>query len=97
MKSQIGNRKTVPERSGTKPNGSETWEWEVLPPEEKERRTSLEPLFKWVAVIMDGLLRVPGTKFRFGLNPLIDFVPVIGDVSAAFVSVSVLILSLIHI
>jgi divalent metal cation (Fe/Co/Zn/Cd) transporter len=40
---------------------------------------------------MDGLLRVPGTKFRFGLNPLIDFVPGIGDVSAAFVSTSVLI------
>ena len=40
---------------------------------------------------MDGLLRVPGTRFRFGLNPLIDFVPVVGDVSAALVSVSVLI------
>lgn len=40
---------------------------------------------------MDGLLRVPGTKFRFGLNPIIDFVPAIGDVSAAFVSASVLI------
>jgi hypothetical protein len=65
--------------------------WELLPPEEKQRRALLEPLFKWVAIIMDGLLRVPGTKFRFGLNPLIDFVPVIGDVSAALVSVSVLI------
>jgi hypothetical protein len=40
---------------------------------------------------MDGLLRFPGTKFRFGLNPLLDFVPAIGDVSAAFLSVSVLI------
>ena len=40
---------------------------------------------------MDGLFRAPGTKFRFGLNPLIDFVPVVGDVSAAFVSFSVLI------
>ena len=40
---------------------------------------------------MDGLLRVPGTKFRFGLNPLIDFIPVVGDVSAAFVSASVLV------
>jgi hypothetical protein len=66
-------------------------EWEVLLPEQKQRRASLEPLFKWVAIIMDGLLRVPGTKFRFGLNPLIDFVPVLGDVSAAFISVSVLI------
>ena len=65
-------------------------EWEVLPPEDRQRRTSLEPLFKWVAIVMDGLLRVPGTKFRFGLNPLVDFVPAIGDLSAAFVSVSVL-------
>jgi hypothetical protein len=40
---------------------------------------------------MDGLVRFPGTKFRFGLNPFLDFVPAIGDVSAAFVSVSVLI------
>jgi len=65
-------------------------EWELLPPEEK-KRASLEALFKWLAIIMDGLLRVPGTKFRFGLNPLIDLVPGIGDVSAAFVSTSVLV------
>jgi len=69
-------------------------EWEVLPPEDRSRSRgtqSIEPLFKWLAVIMDGLLRIPGTKFRFGLNPLIDFVPGIGDVSAAFVSTSVLV------
>jgi hypothetical protein len=70
---------------------SKILEWEVLPPEEKKKRAALEPLFKWVAIIMDGLLRVPGTKFRFGLNPLIDFIPVVGDVSAAFVSASVLV------
>src|SRR5437870_4505963 len=40
---------------------------------------------------MDDFLRLPWTNFRIGLNPLIDFVPVIGDVSATFVSVSVLI------
>ena len=39
---------------------------------------------------MDGLVRLPGTQFRFGLNPFIDFIPVVGDVSAAFVSTSVL-------
>ena len=72
---------------------SKVLEWEVLPPENRQSRklSGLEPLFKWLAIIMDGLLRVPGTKFRFGLNPLIDFVPGIGDVSAAFVSTSVLI------
>ena len=40
---------------------------------------------------MDGLLRLPGTKFRFGLNPLVDFIPVVGDVGAAFISASVLV------
>ena len=70
---------------------SKILDWKILPPEKKQKRKSLEPLFKWLAIIMDGLFRAPGTKFRFGLNPLIDFVPVVGDVSAAFVSFSVLI------
>src|ERR1051325_4528026 len=34
-------------------------EWEVLPPADKERRAALEPLFKWLALIMDDFLRVP--------------------------------------
>lgn len=70
--------------------------FEVLPPEEKERRRAVEPLFRVVALFMDNLLRVPGTKFRFGLNPLIDLIPGIGDVSAAFVSTSVLVYALRH-
>jgi hypothetical protein len=73
-----------------KPQEAREVEWEVLPPEQEANRISLEPLFRWVAVIMDGLVRLPGTKFRFGLNPFIDFIPVVGDVSAAFVSTSVL-------
>jgi hypothetical protein len=64
MKSGIGNRKTFPERSGAEPNGSETWEWEVLPPEARQRHASLEALFRWLALIMDEFLRFPGTKFR---------------------------------
>ena len=62
----------------------------MLPPEQRAKRVSIESLFRWVAVIMDGLVRLPGTQFRFGLNPFIDFIPVVGDVSAAFVSTSVL-------
>jgi Domain of unknown function (DUF4112) len=65
-------------------------DWELLPPEKKQKQPPLETLFKWLAIIMDGLFRAPGTKFRFGLNPLIDFVPVVGDLSAALVSFSVL-------
>jgi hypothetical protein len=61
-------------------------EWEVLPPEEKERRAQLEPLFRWIALIMDNLLRVPGTKFRFGLDPLIGLIPGFGDSASAVIS-----------
>jgi hypothetical protein len=67
-------------------------EWEVLPPEEKTSRTKIEPLFKWLALIMDDLLRLPGTNFRFGLDPLLGLLPGIGDTTSAFVSA----LALIH-
>src|ERR1700730_10123369 len=66
-------------------------DWEVLPPEEKRKRQGLEPLFKWLAYIMDEVVRVPGTKFRFGLDPLIGLVPGIGDTSSALVSAFALI------
>lgn len=35
---------------------------------------------------MDELLRLPGTKFRFGLDPLIGLLPGLGDTASAFVS-----------
>jgi hypothetical protein len=66
-------------------------EWEVLPPEEKRKRQTLEPLFKWLALIMDEFVRVPGTKFRFGLDPLLGLIPGIGDTSSALVSALALI------
>ena len=61
-------------------------EWEVLPPEEKERRAGLEPLFKWLALIMDDFLRVPGTNIRFGLDPIIGLLPGLGDAASAIIS-----------
>jgi hypothetical protein len=66
-------------------------EWELLPPEEKQKRASLDPLFRWIAVVMDDLLRVPGTKLRFGLDPIIGLLPGIGDTSSAIVSALALI------
>ena len=66
-------------------------EWEVLPPEEKDKRARLEPLFRWVAVVMDELIAFPNTKFKFGLDPIIGLVPGIGDTASAIVSALVLI------
>src|SRR2546423_8230790 len=70
---------------------SKILEWELLPPEEKEKRKSLEPLFKWIAFSMDEVIRVPGAKFRFGLDPLIGLIPGIGDTSSALVAAFALI------
>jgi len=35
---------------------------------------------------MDDFLRFPGTKFRFGLDPIIGLLPGIGDVASAIIS-----------
>lgn len=66
-------------------------EWEVLPPEERERRSSVESVFKIVSLVMDRLIRIPGLKKRLGLNPIVDLVPGFGDIAAAVVSVSVIV------
>ena len=51
----------------------------------------MEPLFKWLARIMDEFIRVPGTKFKFGLDPLIGLLPGLGDTGSALVSAFALI------
>ena len=63
----------------------------MLPPEEKARHAQVEPLFRWIALLMDDLLRVPGTKFRIGIDPLIGLIPGIGDTGSAMVSALALI------
>jgi len=70
---------------------AEELEFELLPPEDKRRRSDLESIFRWLAIIMDNLLRFPGTQFRFGLDPLIGLLPVIGDTSSAIISALALI------
>jgi hypothetical protein len=63
-------------------------DFEVLPPEQppgpggKHR----EALAHLIAFVMDNLLRVPGTKARVGLNPILDVLPVFGDGAAALIN-----------
>ena len=67
--------------------------WEVLPPEDRQSRrlSGVEPLFKWLALIMDEFLRLPGTKIRFGLDPIIGLLPGLGDTASAIISTFALI------
>jgi len=67
-------------------------EWELLSPEDRNRRrSSIESVFRLVSVVMDRLIRIPGVKKRLGLNPIVDLVPGFGDIAAALVSISVLV------
>jgi hypothetical protein len=89
MKSQIDHSD---QRSGAREQDqgrqSKTFEWEVLLPEDRQSRklSGLEPLFRWLALIMDDFLRLPGTSLRFGLDPIIGLLPGIGDVASAIIS-----------
>lgn len=49
----------------------------------------LAPRLKWVervSNLMDNQFRLPGTSFRFGLDPIINFVPLLGDLSGFLIS-----------
>ena len=72
-------------------------EVEVLPPDRtRHGTTEVDEAIGAIAHIMDSLFRVPGTKFRFGANPLIGFIAVVGDQIDAVVSASVLVRSVKH-
>ena len=54
---------------------------------------------RWVAGIarlMDSQFRLPGTKFRFGLDPLLGLLPVVGDLSTFAISGALLLTMLRH-
>ena len=54
---------------------------------------------RWVeriARLMDSQFRLPGTRFRFGLDPLLGLVPIVGDLSTTVVSVILLLTMLRH-
>jgi hypothetical protein len=60
---------------------------EALPARSRaEIEQSLEQLSRW----MDGLFRIPGTSWRFGLDGLVGLVPGVGDTLTTLVSFYVL-------
>jgi len=54
----------------------------------KPQEVDLTGRLKWVehiAYLLDEKFRLPGTKFRFGLDPLMNLIPVAGDISGFLV------------
>ncbi len=45
--------------------------------------------FRWIdriSVLMDSKFRIPGTKVRFGLDPILSLIPIVGNLSTYAVS-----------
>jgi hypothetical protein len=60
---------------------------------DKSKQVVLSGQLKWVeriASVMDDKFRVPGTNFRFGLDPILNLIPFAGDVSGFLVSAALL-------
>ena len=54
----------------------------VIPPIDDPRLTRVRTL----ARVLDTAIRIPGTNFRFGLDPIIGLVPGLGDAASAILS-----------
>lgn len=54
-----------------------------LPPTQFERD---EKLIKFLSELLDTAFRLPGTNIRFGLDPIIGFIPGIGNAADALIS-----------
>lgn len=70
---------------------AEDLEFDILPPATGDQKNDLSRLVAW---IFDDLIRVPGTSFRFGLDPIIGIVPGLGSGSTAVFSSVILLQSL---
>ena len=70
-----------------------------LPPVISTTSFDADERLRWVARIarlMDSQFRLPGTQFRFGLDPLLGLLPVVGDLSTLAVSGALLLTMLRH-
>lgn len=60
---------------------------------QQDKNIALSGQLKWVgriASVMDDKFRLPGTNFRFGLDPILNFIPFAGDVSGFIVAAALL-------
>lgn len=58
---------------------------EILPPSQKPRGLTDEQL-DHLAAVLDDIFHIPGTKIRFGLDPIVGLVPGLGDIITGLLS-----------
>jgi hypothetical protein len=77
--------------------GSDYIEVEVLPSEGKTTQaTDTDPFIKLVSRILDTFFVIPGTRIRFGIEPIIGLIPIFGDQMTSLMSAALLYRSVQH-
>ena len=90
------NMESDPKNAGSR-KGVDFVEVEVLPPEGKTKQPGeLDPFIKLVSRLLDTVFVVPGTRIRFGIEPLIGLIPILGDQVTALISAALLYRSVQH-
>jgi hypothetical protein len=70
---------------------------EVLPPGGKTAKADdLDPFIKLVSRLLDTFFVIPGTRIRFGLEPIIGLIPFLGDQATSLISAALLYRSVQH-
>jgi uncharacterized protein DUF4112 len=86
----------VVEKNHTR-SDSQFLEVEILPPPGREAKTAeVDSLIGFVSRLLDTVFAVPGTRIRFGLEPIIGLVPVLGDQVTSLMSAALLCRSVQH-
>jgi hypothetical protein len=84
-------------RTSRQGKGVDYIEVEVLPPEGKAKQADdPDPFIKFVRRLLDTLFVVPGTRIRFGLEPIIGLIPILGDQATSLMSAALLYRSVQH-
>jgi hypothetical protein len=70
---------------------------EVLPSEGKTTKAGdLDPFIKLVSRLLDTFFVIPGTRIRFGIEPIIGLIPFLGDQVTSLISAALLYRSVQH-
>ena len=59
---------------------------EILPPARAPARGLTDEQLDHLAGVLDDIFQIPGTKIRFGLDPIVGLVPGLGDIISGLLS-----------
>lgn len=77
-------------QAGTDPNAARPTASTLAPQSRRHNQVEIEQSLDQLSRWMDGLFRIPGTGWRFGLDAIVGLIPGIGDTASTLVGFYVL-------